>query len=125
MTKIKVEIEIPDELIDNIANRFLMKFKEILISENFIKIESNIKADKNRFDSKNDLLSAKEASEYLKIKQSTLYFYNLKKIIPFYKYGKTIKYKISDLDKFIDNGRVSTNDELRTIARYEMRKIKK
>ena len=48
-----------------------------------------------------DLLSLDEASEYLTISKSDLYKKTSQKIIQFYKPGKHIYFKKSDLDNFI------------------------
>ena len=47
-------------------------------------------------------LTIKEASEYLKLKTSTLYSYTHKRVIPFYKLrGRKIYFLKEDLDNFI------------------------
>ncbi|MCK5050635.1 MAG: helix-turn-helix domain-containing protein [Candidatus Cloacimonetes bacterium] len=49
-------------------------------------------------------LSLQEASEYLKLKPSTLYSYTHKRVIPFYKLrGRKIYFRKEDLDNFIMN----------------------
>ncbi len=47
-------------------------------------------------------LTVMEASEYLKLKPSTLYSYTHKRVIPFYKLrGRKIYFRKEDLDNFI------------------------
>lgn len=50
-------------------------------------------------------MDMKEASNYLGISINTLYLYNQRKLIPFYKpTGRKIYFKISDLNNFITMG---------------------
>jgi len=60
----------------------------------FLRIMSNIQ-DK--------LLNRKEASKFLGIQENTLAVWatNKRYKLPFYKVGRLVKYKISDLEKFI------------------------
>lgn len=50
------------------------------------------------------MLGRKEAAEFLGVKENTLAIWKLtnRQIIPTYKIGKFIKYKASDLQKFLD-----------------------
>jgi excisionase family DNA binding protein len=57
---------------------------------------------KNKLES--PFLSLQEASEYLKLKPSTIYSYTHKRVIPFYKLrGRKIYFRKEDLDNFIMN----------------------
>jgi hypothetical protein len=53
-------------------------------------------------DSKEKMLSRKEAAEFLGLRENTLAIWAIKKRydLPMYKVGKNIKYKITDLQKF-------------------------
>lgn len=63
-------------------------------------------------DNKNQLLTRKEASKFLGVKENTLAVWatNKRYNLPFYKVGRLVKYKISDLEKFINFNK--QNDEL-------------
>lgn len=51
------------------------------------------------------LLSRKEASKFLGLQENTLAVWaaNKRYNLPFYKVGSLVKYKISDLEKFVAN----------------------
>jgi len=58
-------------------------------------------------DSKNEteILSTKQAAEYLNIPQATLYFYTCKRMIPFSKKGKRVYFNKSDLSEWVESGK--------------------
>jgi hypothetical protein len=59
-----------------------------------------IKKSQNQIQS--PFLSLKEACDYLKLKPATLYAYNNKRIIPFYRRrSRKVFYRKDDLDNFI------------------------
>ncbi len=64
-------------------------------------------------DSKNKLLSRTEAAKYLGISKGTLEVWASTKRynLPFVKIGRLAKYKISDLDDFIESRRITNNDD--------------
>lgn len=53
----------------------------------------------------NGLLNMDEASSYLGIKKSTLYAFVMKRLIPVIKLGKLSRFKLQDLEAFIDKNR--------------------
>ncbi|HPR17464.1 MAG TPA: helix-turn-helix domain-containing protein, partial [Candidatus Cloacimonadota bacterium] len=60
-----------------------------------------------------------EACEFLKLKPATLYSYNVKRVIPFYRLrGRKIYYRIEDLENFILNEQnlVKSNDQIEAEA---------
>ena len=59
-----------------------------------------------------DWYSLTEAADYLGITPSYLYKLNHTNDIAYYKNGKLVRYKKSDLDRYIRNGRIATRDEL-------------
>jgi excisionase family DNA binding protein len=63
-------------------------------------------------DNKDQLLTRKEASKFLGVKENTLAVWatNKRYNLPFYKVGRLVKYKISDLEEFINFNK--QNDEL-------------
>jgi excisionase family DNA binding protein len=66
---------------------------------------------------KKELLSAKEAAEFLGIRVSTVYKMTCKHRIPFHKpTGKRLYFKRADLEEYAFAGRVSSNDEVEALA---------
>jgi len=65
-------------------------------------------------------LTIDEAADYLKVKKNTLYKYTSQRKIPYYKpEGKQVKFKKTELDKWMNQFRVSSQDELNeTAERY-------
>ena len=58
----------------------------------------------------------KTVAKYLDLKQSTIYALTCRKEIPHYKRGKKLYFKKSEIDKWIETGRVLTNTDLDAIA---------
>jgi excisionase family DNA binding protein len=59
---------------------------------------------------KNKLMTRKEAATYLGIKEQTLalWAHAHRYDLPYYKIGSTAKYKLEDLDRFIERNQQST-----------------
>lgn len=59
------------------------------------------------------LLSRKEASEFLGCKENTLAVWaiNQRYNLPFYKVGRLVKYKLSDLENFIDKNQQGVGND--------------
>ncbi len=59
------------------------------------------------------LLTRKEASDFLGIQENTLAVWasNKRYNLPFYKVGRLVKYRISDLEKFIQNNQKGGDNE--------------
>jgi excisionase family DNA binding protein len=59
---------------------------------------------------KNRLLNIQEIAEYLGVRESTIYKWTHEGYIPHIKIGKFLRFKIRDIDKWIDkkakNGRI-------------------
>lgn len=71
------------------------------------------KNDKNSVGDDSPYLLMAEAAKYVHISISTLRKHTAKNRIPHFKpSGKIIIFKKSDLDKWINRGRIPTNDEL-------------
>jgi len=51
-------------------------------------------------------LNSKEISEYLGIKENTVYAWVHKRQIPFYKVGRLVKFKQDQIDRWIEGKRV-------------------
>ena len=67
---------------------------------------------KSTQDSKSEpeILSTKQAAEYLNIPQATLYFYTCKRMIPFSKKGKRVYFNKTDLSEWVESGRKKVLD---------------
>jgi len=56
-------------------------------------------------------MGVKETAEYLGVEPSTIYHYTHNRKIPFYRLGGKLRFKVKDLDEFIEKHRVPTADE--------------
>lgn len=58
-------------------------------------------------------MNVKEAAEFLGVQVSTLYSYISSRRIPFYKIpgSQLVKFKVSDLNSWLESGKVETIDE--------------
>ena len=71
------------------------------------------KARAKYFEMKKDFMNAAEAANYLSMTKGLLYKLTSTHRIPFYKpMGKRIFFKASELDEWVNAGRVPTNREL-------------
>lgn len=59
-----------------------------------------------------DILSIKEAAEFLRLKLNTLYEKTSQKTIPHFKKGNKLYFYKDDLEAWLRAGKVSTTDEL-------------
>jgi excisionase family DNA binding protein len=69
----------------------------------------------NQKDDKKDahnLLSLKEAANYVHLAVQTLYGFTSQRTIPFIKTGKKLLFKKSDLDNWLNDGRKKTKKEI-------------
>lgn len=68
-----------------------------------------------------EFLTTKEAATYLGMALSYLYKMTSKKSIPFYTpTGKKIYFKKSELDEWMNNSRVATNEEVESMAQSSL-----
>ena len=58
-------------------------------------------------DGSSPLLTDEEACQYLRIRQRQLYAWRMAGIIPFIRIGRSIRYRIQDLDAAIESMRVT------------------
>lgn len=75
--------------------------------------EANLKSLQKKEDV---IFVVKSLSEYLDLKPATIYSMTSRKQIPFYKKGKKLYFKKSEIDKWLDDGRVLTNADLDAVA---------
>ena len=70
-----------------------------------------------------DILDVKQAAEFLRLKITTLYEKTSEKTIPHFKKGKKLYFKRDELQAWVLDGKVKTNDEIESqAASYAMRK---
>jgi hypothetical protein len=61
---------------------------------------------------KSKLMNREEAANFLNVKTQTLAVWACRKIGPaFLRVGRSVKYKLSDLESFLDSSRVTTRDQ--------------
>ena len=58
------------------------------------------------------ILSIKEASSFLNLAQQTLYGFTSKRVIPFFKRGKKLYFKKSELENWLIEGRRKSKGEI-------------
>ncbi len=59
-----------------------------------------------------DILSVQEAAEFLKLKITTLYEKTSRKLIPHFKKGNKLYFHLSELQQWIQQGKVKTHYEI-------------
>jgi len=70
-----------------------------------------------------DILDVKQAAEFLRLKITTLYEKTSEKTIPHFKKGKKLYFKRDELQAWVLDGKVKTNDEIESqAATYAMHK---
>lgn len=62
--------------------------------------------------SKKSFIDSKEASEFLGISISTVYKYTFYNIVPHYKTGKKLYFKKEELENWLNQRKIKSNDEL-------------
>lgn len=60
----------------------------------------------------NDLMTLSEAANYLQLSKQTIYGYTSSREIPHLKKGKRLRFRKSDLDKWLSEGRQFTRNEI-------------
>jgi hypothetical protein len=63
---------------------------------------SGMDPQKRTIDSGNQILTDTEACEHLRFRQRQLYTYRMQGVIPFIRIGRSIRYRLRDLDAAID-----------------------
>lgn len=61
------------------------------------------------FSTTNDFMTPDEASQYLKVKKSTLYNWTMRKMVPVVKLGRLSRYRKADMDFFINSNVIAKN----------------
>lgn len=123
MKGLKMNNKISEARINELLEDFV---KKSIVGDEFIKslksytqfilnigIEIGQNQSKGSTSSNQKYLSLEEASEYLGLTKATLYRYTHERVIPFYKPGgRKIYFKSTDLDEYVENGRVKSNSEI-------------
>ena len=63
-----------------------------------------------------DILDIKQAAEFLKLKINTLYEKTSRRLVPFFKKGNKLYFRKDELQQWIQDGKVKTQDELQAEA---------
>jgi excisionase family DNA binding protein len=72
-----------------------------------------------------DILDIKQAAEFLKLKINTLYEKTSRRLVPFFKKGNKLYFRKDELQQWIQNGKVKTQDEIQSeAASYSLLKNK-
>ncbi|MEO9871955.1 helix-turn-helix domain-containing protein [Ekhidna sp.] len=101
----------PFEVINNQLDRIETLLSDI--DQRIVKLENN-QVENDRF------MDINEASEFLGDAKATLYGRTSKNEIQFYKRGKKVYFKKSDLVKWIEGGRMRTIDEIKDDVRKRL-----
>ena len=64
-------------------------------------------------ETENDFLNLKDTAKFLDLATQTIYGLTCRREIPFYKKGKKLYFKKSELEKWLEDGRKSSQDELK------------
>jgi len=92
---------------------FLKQSLSEILEEGFSNLKSNIP----------EILDVKQAAEFLRLKITTLYEKTSEKTIPHFKKGNKLYFKRDELDAWVQQGKVTTTDELESqAATYNMHK---
>jgi excisionase family DNA binding protein len=62
--------------------------------------------NQERFESLEELLSPKELSKLLKVSKPWPYIMVKRGLLPYYKMGKVIRFRLSDIEAFLERSRV-------------------
>ena len=65
---------------------------------------------------KKSFMSLEEAADYLSYTKSSLYQFTSKRLIPHYKIGRKVLFKVSELNDFVEKHRVATKSEIKKQA---------
>ena len=92
---------------------FLKQSLSEIIGEGFTHLKSNIP----------EILDVKQAADFLRLKITTLYEKTSEKTIPHFKKGNKLYFKRDELQDWVQQGKVTTADELEIqAATYTMHK---
>lgn len=91
--------EILQPILDTLAEK-VAKYLAEKITKQLAESNQHLgKADEKEF------LNLEKAAKFLDVSKSTLYKMTSKKKIPFYKRGKQLRFKLADLDGWIEEGK--------------------
>lgn len=87
-------------------------------------IQDVLKQEIDALNNKNNLLNIQEAASLLNLAVATLYEKTSERTVPFYKHGKKIMFKKSELLAWVESRRVKTIREIKQEATTHQRKNK-
>jgi len=90
---------------------FLHSLLQPVVEESIRKVLHEFSSSPPRESTAKKYLTTQEAADYLNLSVNTLYGLTSRKKIPFYKKGKNLKFKPSELNDWISFGRVLTIEE--------------
>jgi excisionase family DNA binding protein len=79
-------------------------------------VQETFRQEMKNLDNNNVLLNVQEAASLLNLAVNTIYEKTSEKLIPFYKHGKKIMFKKSELLAWVESRRVKTIREIRQEA---------
>jgi len=89
------------------------EFKEFLREAIKEVLGENLSGLKNQFP---EVLNVRQAAEFLKLKITTLYEKTSRKLIPHFKKGNKLYFHLSELQQWINQGKVKTHAEIESEA---------
>jgi excisionase family DNA binding protein len=102
MCGLSFQVSIPEEIVESISSRVLA-----IVSAN---LESLPEKKQKEF------LTLQETAEMLNVKVNTIYSYNVQKILPTYKVGRSNMYKYEDVIRFMEKNRSVSSKEIKNEA---------
>lgn len=80
--------------------------------EYLIRHNNEVKPKQEEQESGDKLMNVVALAEYLSLSPTTIYSMTHRRDVPFYKKGKRLYFRQSDIDNWINEGRSKTNDEI-------------
>ena len=98
------------QFLTNISEQEFKEFLKDALKETFGEKLSALK------DELPEILDVKQAAQFLKLKLATLYEKTSRKLIPHFKKGNKLYFHLSELQQWINNGKVKTIEEIESEA---------
>jgi len=86
---------------DNLLNKQLKKMNHLSADNNSVQRDSE--SSSLKMINSDEWLTSKEAAQYLKISAKTLYNLTSNGRVPFYKFGRSNRYKLNDLRNLLSS----------------------
>lgn len=98
------------QFLTNISEEEFKEFLKDALKETFGEKLSALK------DELPEILDVKQAAQFLKLKLATLYEKTSRKLIPHFKRGNKLYFHLSELQQWINNGKIKTIEEIESEA---------